>query len=83
MEPVHIRPRDTDVREAAQAAFEQHRPRVLAVLAAAEVEHVGPTAIAGAWTTGDIDLLVRVCAREFDDAVAALGPLYTVHQLEN
>lgn len=82
MGPLHVRP-EAEVREASQAAFEQHRSRVLAVLPAAEVEHVGSTAIAGAWTKGDVDLLVRLCDGEFDRAVVALRQLYSVHQREN
>jgi hypothetical protein len=65
------------------AAFAEHRQRVLELLPEAEVEHVGSTAIGGALTKGDLDLLVRVQAGRFDAAVAGLLGLYAVDQLEN
>jgi GrpB-like predicted nucleotidyltransferase (UPF0157 family) len=67
----------------ATASFEQERARIGRALPGAVVEHIGATAIAGAWSKGDIDLLVRVPAVRFADAVAALRSLYAPHQLEN
>lgn len=49
----------------------------------AMVEQIGATAIPGAWSKGDVDLLVRVPAPELAAAVEALRSLYTPHQLEN
>lgn len=77
------------IRPAAQsaaavaAAFAAHLARIGAALPAAEIEHVGATAIPGALTKGDLDLLVRVPAPEFAAAVATLRTMYTVHQPEN
>jgi GrpB-like predicted nucleotidyltransferase (UPF0157 family) len=66
-----------------RAAFAEHRRRVLELLPEAEVEHVGSTAIRGALTKGDLDLLVRVEPGDFDAAVAGLRGLYAVDQPEN
>lgn len=82
MGAVRIRP-EAEIRAAVQAAFAEHRRRVLELVPGAEVEHVGSTAIRGALTKGDLDLLVRVEAREFDAAVAGLGGVYAVDQPEN
>jgi GrpB-like predicted nucleotidyltransferase (UPF0157 family) len=48
-----------------------------------EVEHVGSTAVPGALTKGDVDLLVRVARADFPMAVKALGGVYAVHQPQN
>jgi GrpB-like predicted nucleotidyltransferase (UPF0157 family) len=82
MAAVRVRP-EAEIREVVQAAFAEHRRRVLGVLPEAEVEHVGSTAIRGALTKGDLDLLVRVGAGDFDAAVAGLRGLYAVDQPEN
>jgi GrpB-like predicted nucleotidyltransferase (UPF0157 family) len=79
---VRIRP-EAEIRAAVQAAFVEHRRRVLELLPQAEVEHVGSTAIRGALTKGDLDLLVRVKPGDFDAAVAGLRSLYVVEQWEN
>ena len=60
-----------------------HSARIGAALPGAEIEHVGSTAIPGALTKGDLDLLVRVPAERFDVAVAALRDLYAIHQPKN
>jgi GrpB-like predicted nucleotidyltransferase (UPF0157 family) len=49
----------------------------------AKVTHVGSTAIPGALTKGDLDLLVRVPAGDFESSVRALRSAYAVHQPEN
>jgi GrpB-like predicted nucleotidyltransferase (UPF0157 family) len=53
------------------------------MLPEAEVEHVGSTAVLGALTKGDLDLLVRVEADDFAAAVAGLLGLYAIDQPEN
>jgi len=72
-----------EVRRAVRAAFGRHRARIAAALPAAEVEHIGATAVPGALTKGDLDLLVRVPRPEFAAAVAYLESLYEVNQPEN
>jgi GrpB-like predicted nucleotidyltransferase (UPF0157 family) len=79
---VRIR-RQGETEDLAIAAFEAHRREVAALLPTAEIEHVGATAVPGALTKGDVDLLVRVRERDFADAVVLLRGRYTVHQPHN
>jgi len=44
---------------------------------------MGATAVPGALTKGDLDLLVRVSAEEFVPAVETLQAQYEIHQPEN
>jgi RimJ/RimL family protein N-acetyltransferase/GrpB-like predicted nucleotidyltransferase (UPF0157 family) len=62
---------------------ERYRGRLAMLLPDADVQEIGATTIPGAITKGDLDLLVRVPAADFDTARAALGGSYAVHQLEN
>ncbi len=80
--PVRIGPA-ADIRELTTAAFEAHRERVLRLLPGAEVEHVGSTAVPGALTKGDVDVVVRVPAADFAAAVEVLRDDYAVHQAHN
>lgn len=72
-----------DIGDVARAAFNRHRREVVSLLPEAEVEHVGATAVPGALTKGDVDLLVRVSARDFAEAAAILRRRYVVHQPHN
>jgi GrpB-like predicted nucleotidyltransferase (UPF0157 family) len=68
----------------AEAALSTHRARIARLLPEeAELVHVGSTAVPGALTKGDVDLMVRVSAEEFEAAVRALRADYAVHQPEN
>ena len=49
----------------------------------AELHHIGATAIPGALTKGDLDVLLRVSAQCFENAVAALSNSFAVKQPEN
>lgn len=71
------------MKKLADATFAAHRARILELLPRAEVEHVGATAVPGALTKGDLDLLVRVERIEFSAAVQALEGAYEVHQPGN
>jgi GrpB-like predicted nucleotidyltransferase (UPF0157 family) len=71
------------VRPAAELSFEEHARAIRELLPTAAVEHVGATAIPGALTKGDLDLLVRVDRAEFADAVSALRERYAIAQPEN
>ena len=82
MAVVRIR-RAEDVHDLAEAAVEDHRRVVLELVPGAEVEHVGATAVPGALTKGDVDLLVRVSEPEFPAAVEALSRRYAIHQPHN
>ena len=82
MTTVRIRPA-AEIEATVRVAFAAHRARIGAALPVAEIEHVGSTAVPGALTKGDLDLLVRVPAAHFAAAVATLRALYAVHQPEN
>ena len=82
MAVVRIRSAD-DVHDLAEAAVDNHRRVVLALVPGADVEHVGATAVPGAFTKGDVDLLVRVSEPEFPAAVEALSGRYAIHQPHN
>lgn len=56
---------------------------MLGLLPGAEVEHVGATAVPGALTKGDVDLLVRVGEADFPAAVDVLSHRYAIHQPHN
>ncbi len=57
--------------------------RLTALLPQAEIHHVGATAIPGALTKGDVDVLLRVDAEEFPAAVAALKTQFVTKQPQN
>lgn len=82
MDCVRIR-RSEEIEDLARTAFEEHRSVLAALLPAADIEHVGATAVPGALTKGDVDLLVRVSRREFPEAVSILRQRYLVHQPHN
>ena len=64
MSPVYFLSSDS-VRQRAEAAYERHRATLEKILPQAEIEHIGSTAIPGAITKGDLDILVRVSADDF------------------
>jgi GrpB-like predicted nucleotidyltransferase (UPF0157 family) len=82
MAVVRIR-RVDDVQDLANAAVCAHRRSVLELVPGAEVEHVGATAVPGALTKGDVDLLVRVGEADFSAAADALTSRYAIHQPHN
>jgi GrpB-like predicted nucleotidyltransferase (UPF0157 family) len=79
---LHFRP-ETELWPLIDRAFQQHSRAIRALLPEAEVEHMGATAVPGSLTKGDLDLLVRVRAEWFADAVTALQDRYSIHQPEN
>ena len=80
--PVSIRP-EREVRRAADRVFREHRQRICTALPDANVEHVGATAVPGAWTKGDVDILVRVGAEQFAAAIVRLKRIFVIHQPHN
>ena len=82
MAVVRIRRAD-DVHDLAEAAVDAHRKIVLELVPGAAVEHVGATAVPGALTKGDVDVLVRVGEAEVPAAVEALSRQYAIHQPHN
>jgi GrpB-like predicted nucleotidyltransferase (UPF0157 family) len=77
-----LRP-ESEIRAAVAAVAGEQRARIEASVPGAEVEHIGSTAVPGALTKGDLDLLVRVPQEEFERAAATLAETYTIHQPEN
>lgn len=75
--------RADDVHDLAEGVVDAHRKVVLELVPGAEVEHVGATAVPGALTKGDVDVLVRVGEAEFPAAVEALSCRYAIHQPHN
>ncbi len=57
--------------------------RLRTILPSAEFHHVGSTAIPGALTKGDLDVLIRVEREEFPQAVEALRQHFAVKQPQN
>ena len=74
---------EKEIRPAIGAAVSRHSALIRAELPDAGIEHIGSTAVEGALTKGDLDLLVQVPASGFDAAVEKLGGLYAIHQPEN
>ena len=79
---VGIRPA-AEIEAEVEGVVRSHRRRLEGLLPQAEVVHVGSTAVPGALTKGDVDLLVRVGGCEFDLAVRTLCSVYAIHQPEN
>lgn len=69
-------------RPAVREAEERHRELLAELVPDGEIEHIGATAVAGALTKGDLDLLVRVGPGRLREAAVALGERYAVNQPE-
>ena len=82
MSGLHFRP-VAEVWPQINRAFKRQSRTIRSLLPAAEVEHMGATAVPGSITKGDLDLLVRVPEERFASAVAALETRYAIHQPEN
>ncbi len=79
---MQFRPEEEN-REAVAAAFEEHREAISPLLPGARIEHIGATAVPGALTKGDLDLMVSVAPGDFEAAVVALRRRYAVNQPGN
>ena len=62
--------------EAAKRLFLEVQGRIQDVLPAAEIEHIGSTAIPGSLTKGDLDVLVRVDREGFRHADEILSRMF-------
>ena len=60
-------------RAAAQQLFEAAARSIAVVLPAADIRHVGATAVPGCMTKGDLDIVVRVPPNDFEAAEKALA----------
>lgn len=66
-----------DARAAASSLFETLHPALVAMLpAGADIRHIGSTAVPGCLTKGDLDIVVRVAAADFEAADGALASRY-------
>lgn len=63
-------------REKAERLYDEVRRRIAGLLPRADIRHIGATSVAGCLTKGDLDLVVRVPADDFEDADRALSRLY-------
>jgi GrpB-like predicted nucleotidyltransferase (UPF0157 family)/ribosomal protein S18 acetylase RimI-like enzyme len=72
---VKIRPEE-ELRPVVALAIQRQTDRLGRLLPGAEVDHIGATAVPGALSKGDLDLMIRVPEPAFDDAVAALDSEY-------
>lgn len=57
--------------------------QIASVLPGVEVHHIGATAIPGALTKGDVDVVIRVEAKQFTAATEQLRTVFAVKQPEN
>lgn len=58
-----------------EAIFSDLNQRLRSILPCADVEHIGSSAIKGAISKGDLDVLVRVLTSEFEDAISKIKDL--------
>lgn len=71
--------REDALRPKVAAAVQRLSAELSDLLPNAKIEHIGATAVPGALTKGDLDLLVRVPADGFAPAVDALGSRFAPH----
>ena len=72
-----------EMTEVLQANLPKIAFRLSALLPKADFHHIGATAIPGALTKGDVDVVLRVDPAEFSIAVSALRSHFLVRQAEN
>src|SRR5690625_2005753 len=63
-----------------EKAFLSQKKLIKAYLPGVDVQHVGSTAIPNSLTKGDLDIQVRVTAKQFPEAVKALSKLYEINE---
>ncbi len=72
-----------DLKPVVEANLPAIAARLAALLPKAEFHHVGATAICGALTKGDVDVLLRVEQADFTSAVSVLRRHFAIKQPEN
>lgn len=82
MTKVNLRPAD-ELMPQVERVLSRVFARLRALLPDAELHHVGATALPGALTKGDIDVLVRVAPERFQAAVDVLRQHFLVKQPDN
>lgn len=73
----------TDLAPLVEPIVTETVARIVKLLPDAEVHHIGATAIPGALTKGDVDVLVLVASEALSQAISVLGQQYAVKQREN
>jgi GrpB-like predicted nucleotidyltransferase (UPF0157 family) len=74
-ELVHFVP-EAEVRAEVDRLWQTERKKLLRLWPAADVQHVGSTAVPDSLTKGDLDIQVRVADADFADAEAVLASHY-------
>lgn len=59
----------------AERIYRELRSKILAVIPAADIQHVGSSAVPGVLSKGDVDIYVGVAPAQFADAIGALESL--------
>ena len=72
-----------DIAKQIASTLESALGRLRGVLPDAEIHHVGATALPGAITKGDVDLVVRVDREQFGAVIALLSTRFARKQEEN
>ena len=72
---VHFLP-EAEIRAEVDRLWQSERKKLLRLLPAADVQHVGATAVPGSLTKGDLDIQVRVPAADFAAAEVVLAAHY-------
>lgn len=72
-----------DLKPIAAEVLAKVGARIAAALPDVEVHHIGATAIAGALTKGDLDVVLRVGSQDFAAATEKLRAVFDVKQPEN
>jgi len=75
--------RSDDLIPVLQATLPAIKAHLLTLVPNAEFHHIGATALPGAITKGDVDVLLRVCQSDFTSAVEILRTQLEVKQAEN
>ena len=73
----------SDLLPQVQRVLARVTPQLRRLLPNAEIDHIGATAIPGAITKGDIDLVVRIAPAAFQAAVEILSAHFGIKQREN
>lgn len=82
MQKVYFKPAE-DFIEKANKVFQEQKITIKKLIPLADIQHIGSTAIPGSFTKGDLDIVVRVAAENFNNAIQKLKILYDINQPEN
>jgi GrpB-like predicted nucleotidyltransferase (UPF0157 family) len=79
MEPVNFN-HTSLIRNGAEKTFLSQKKLIKEYLPGVDVQHVGSTSIPNSLTKGDLDIQVRVTAKQFPEVVEALSKLYEINE---